>query len=291
MDTKSFAQSLKGTVPDMDNMILVAADTSGKLPDGLRFLAESVRSVEAIKGALISAVAIPVLISSMMVGMVYGFGKWMVPILTSIIPVEHWPTLGQWMYHISSVLVKYGPALLGGLAALSTVFIWSLSNWTGNLRVKFDNYLPYALYRDYNGALMLVSMGGLMQANSSLAGALRLLKTSATPWMTWHLTKILRMLDKEASEPVKAFDTGVLPQELYERVADYGERSGFQNAMSKIGSQSLERVMALVQKRAKVLNNILLVFTGITLALMISSVMLTAQSARTEVMSKMNSVH
>lgn len=282
MDTLTFSNALKGTVPPLDSLILLASETSGKLPPGLRFLASTVRSVGHIKSTILGAVAVPVIVTSMLVGMLYGFGAFMVPILLAILPVDHWPGMGRMMYSISMAVTNYGLILFAILGSLIFGFSWSLSNWVGPTRTKFDNYLPYSIYRDYNSAVMLVSLSGLMQSGASLVGSLKAMRTASPPWMAWHITRVLWKLDKESATPAKAFDTGVLPEELLDRVVDYGERSGFQVALNKIGSQALQKVEKTVQLKAKILNSLLLAVSGTMLALMIGSVMLTAQQARVE---------
>lgn len=282
MDTLTFSNAMKGYVPALDSLILMAAESSGQLPPGLRFLATTVRSVGQIKSAIMGAVAVPLIVTSMLLGMLFGFGKFMVPILLAILPVEHWPTIGRFMYSIAMAFTNYGILIFAGIGASIFGFIWALPNWVGNTRRKFDNFLPFSVYRDYNSAVMLVSLSGLMQSGSSLVGSLRSMRTASPPWLAWHITKVLYNLDRESAEPAKAFGTGVLPEDLYDRVIDYGQRSSFQSALNKIGAQALTKVEKTVALKARVLNSLLLAVSGTMLALMIGSVMMTAQQARIE---------
>lgn len=282
MDSVPFSSALKGTVPAMDSLILLAAESSGNLPQGLRFLTFSVRSVAKIKGTIIGAIAVPAVVSSMIVGMLYGFGKFMVPILAAIVPPERWPSMGKVMHFLSSMVMNYGLVLFAVVAAVIGGIVWALPNWNGPQRQKLEGVMPFSLYRDYNSAVMLVSLSGLMQSGSSLVGSLKSMRASSPPWLAWHLSQVLSRLDKESATPAKAFDTGVMPRELYDRVLDYGERSSFQDALKKIGEQSLEKLDKNVQKKAKIMNYLLLFVSGTLLALVIGSVMLTAQQARLE---------
>ena len=285
MDKSDFSTSLKGTVPPMDSLVLLAAENSGNLPYGLRFLSTTVRAVGKIKGSILSAVAMPIIVTSMTYGMLVGFYEFMAPVLEQIMPLKRWPGMGRFIYHISAFATNYSLPILAAIGGLVALFIWSLANWKGPLRRLVDNYLPYSIYRDYNSAVMLVSLSGLMQSGSSLVGSLKSIRTASTAWLNWHITHILGKLDKESSQPARAFDTGVLPPELYERVVDYGERSTFQEALDKLGKQTLERVEKGVAIKSKTLNYILLFIAGALMGLIIASVMLTAQSARTQLTS------
>ena len=282
MDTMSFTMALKGTVPPMDSLVLQASEQSGNLPQGLRFLTFSVRAVAKIKGAIMGAITMPLIVSNMIVGMLYGFGKFMVPILTAIVPPNKWPGMGKIMYAMSSAVMNYGLLIFAIAGITIGAFIWALPNWSGPTRRKFDNVMPFSIYRDYNSAVMLVSLSGLMQSGASLVGSLKSMKASSPPWMAWHLTQVLHKLDKEAASPAKAFNTGLMPEEIYERVVDYGERSGFQVALKKIGSQALDKLDKSVQAKAKLMNSLLLFVSGTLMALIIGSVMLTAQQAKQE---------
>lgn len=282
MDTLSFSAALKGTVPTMDSMVLLAAESSGNLPQGLRFLTYSVRSVAKIKGTITGAIAMPLVVGGMITGMLFGFGKFMVPILSAIVPVERWPSMGKIMYFLSRMVTDYGLVVFGVVGSIIGGIVWSLPNWSGPIRKRFEGIMPFSLYRDYNSAVMLVSLSGLMQSGTSLVGSIKAIRASSPPWLGWHMSQVLHRLDTESAMPAKAFDTGLMPQDLYERVLDYGERSSFQGALKKIGNQALESLDKKVQKKAKIMNYILLLISGTLMALVIGSVMLTAQQARVE---------
>jgi type II secretory pathway component PulF len=289
MDTLSFSGALRGTVPTMDSMVLLAAEASGNLPHGLRFLTFSVRAVAKIRGTIISAIAMPLIVGAMIVGMLYGFGAFLVPILTAIVPVERWPSLGRLMYSLSFAVLNYGLYIFTALGALAAATVWALPNWSGPLRRKVEGLFPFSLYRNYNSAVMLVSLSGLMQSGTSLVGSLKAIRASSSPWLGWHMSQVLQRLDKESATPGRAFNTGVMPHDLYERVLDYGERSSFQSALKKIGDQSLDNLDKKVQKKAKVVNQVMLAVAGLLMALVIGSVMLTAQQARTELSNRATS--
>lgn len=282
MDTMSFTAALKGTVPGMDSLVLQASEQTGNLPQGLRFLTFSVRAVAKIKGAIMGAITMPVIVGNMIVGMLYGFGAFMVPILSAIVPPERWPGMGKLMYALSSVVLNYGLLIYAMLGITIGALIWALPNWSGPVRRKFDNVIPFSVYRDYNSAVMLVSLSGLMQSGASLVGSLKSMRASSPPWMAWHLGQVLQKLDRESASPARAFNTGILPEDIYERVVDYGERSGFQTALKKIGAQALEKLDKSVQAKAKLMNSLLLFVSGTLMALIIGSVMLTAQEAKKE---------
>lgn len=281
MDTQPFSQAIRGTVPTMDSIILSAAESGGSLAQGLRYMATIVRDVEAMKKSLIGAIVVPMILFGMIIGMLVGYAVFLVPILESIMPVVQWPFLGQVMYAMSRVVVTHGLWVGPLMAGLLIWMVFSFGRWTGPRRSAFERrFVVYTVYRDYFSAIFLVSLAALMKSGTSLLESLSLIRSSSNPWLAWHINRIISLLDSNAGTPAVAFNTGLFSRDLYFRIYSYGERSSFPEALAKIGRQVVKRVGDSVRDRAKLLNMILLGISGVLLAAMVSSVMLTAQEAQ-----------
>lgn len=281
MDDRSFAQSLIGTVPDSDVMILEAAESSNNLIGGLRFLAKAIRAAETMQKELRKAVAGPIFLLIMFIGMLVGFSLYLVPVLTQIMKPSTWPWSGQMLYAVSQFITGYGYWLLGALVIVGVAFTWSLPRWTGRWRSFADKYVPlYAIYRDYVGSIFLVSLASLMQSGEGLSESLNALAARGSPWLRWHIRRIQGRLDTNAEHPAEAFDTGVFNRALTDRVIDYGQRSAFHDALGKVGIASIEKVTEFVSGSATLLNRILILVCGATMIFMVMGVMLTAQEAQ-----------
>lgn len=280
--TGSLYEALRGTVPVGDEMILKASEEAGDMAEGLRFLAASIDKAKKMRGALRKAVVMPVAMITAFFVMMYFFATWMVPILSEIIAPESWPFIGRVMYAVSSVVRVFGLYIYGGLVAVFVWYMWSLPRWRSSLRLRLDrSFLPYSIYRDFNGALILVSLSALQRTNTDISLALRLLRDSATPWMARHLSIALDLLRRSPDKPGSALNTGMLSPDLANLVADYEERSDFATAVGKIGARAVETVTESVEAKAKTVNVFLTILIGATLAFMIVAILLTAQEART----------
>lgn len=281
MDDRSFAQALLGTVPTSDVMILEAAERSGRLAEGLRFLAKAIRGADTMRSELRRAVAGPLFLLGMFVSMLVGFSFYLVPVLLQIMPVSSWPMVGQALYGVSQVVTGYGIWIGGVVVALSMLFVWSLPRWTGVWRNRADKYIPmYAIYRDYVGAIFLVSLASMMQAGDGLAEALAALAKRGSPWLRWHITRIRTRLDKNTDQQTAAFATGIFNQQLTDRVIDFGARQSVDKALGKVGLASIEKVTKFVSGSATVLNRLLIALCGATMIFIILGVMLTANEAQ-----------
>ena len=76
-----------------------------------------------------------------------------------------------------------------------TIFIRSLPNWTGKARTKADQYFPYSLYRKYQSASFLVTLGAMRKGGIAEASALRKISSQATPYLRVRLNEILKKME------------------------------------------------------------------------------------------------
>lgn len=281
MDSMTFSESMKGSgIPDSDIMVLSAAETGASLPDNLRFLAKSVREVAEMKKVIMGAVFAPSLVFLVIIGLIYGFSAYFVPVLTTIIPPEKWPAAGRFLYGVSQFAMGYGVLLLGVLIAAVAGLVISFNRFIAPVRRDIDNWPPYSLFRAYQGAITLVSLASLMAAGTSMIEALTRVSKSSGRWVQWHMRTITKRLDQFSGNPGKAFDTGLLPLRALNRVVDRAERSDFGAALQSIGLTILVDVRKDVEASAKLLNIIMLVFAGLTMAMLMFGFLDTVYSIR-----------
>ncbi len=269
---------LRGTVPESDIFVLSAIEDKGDLAEGLRFLAKTIRDQRGMTAALIGAIVMPIIVSVIMVGFMVVLALFVVPVFVEIAPVEKWNSIGKILYFVSHAITHYGLFLLIGASALIFGFIWTLPNWTGGWRAIADKHLPYSVYRDYHGALFLIALAVMMHSGDTLMRALEALKARSTPWLRWHIVRIIKNVDKMAGNYGESFSTGVFSQQLTNRIVDYSRRSSeLDKVISRIGIDGIERVRKDVESGAKLMNSILIAVLGALLAFMLVGTILTAQ--------------
>ncbi|PVX85829.1 hypothetical protein [Paraburkholderia unamae] len=271
LDNQSFPQAIVGTVPRMDIMILGAADAAGNLTKGLRFLAMTVAIASRMKGALVGALTMPAFLGLMLVAYILVFGFVMEPMLESIAPPANWPFIGRVVYHMSVALRDYGVVVGAVVLAIFFLVAWLMPRWSGRTRARVDNIFPvYSIYRGYSGSIFLVALASLMQSDVGLAESLAELRREAMPWLRWHIDEIAHRLDGEADEPAKAFATGVFSQANTDRVESFGRRSNFEDAISKVGIGTVDKLVEQVTAIARVLNVASLMAVAVTLVLLLA---------------------
>jgi type II secretory pathway component PulF len=280
----NFSKAIVGTVPVMDAMIINSAEVTGKLSIGLTFLAKTVEETQKMRLAVISAIAMPMFLCVLLTAIMIGYSFFMVPILIGIIPPEQWPSMGKALYSVASLIRNYGVFALIFAIILVYGFSWSFVNWTGSVRDKLDKYLPYAIYRDYNAAVFLVTLASLLKSGISVGDGLKIIKDASPKWLNRHLAMMLFNMNTKGSA-AQALNTGLFGDELADRIEDYGERASFQQAIDKIGFKAIDIVTRKVTGSAKIINTLGLLFVGCCLGFIILSVLGTAQEANETIQS------
>lgn len=274
MDSVKFSEAISGTVPEMDVMVLSSMEQAGELANGLTFLAESVRIVDLMKEIMRKALIYPIIIILAVSAILVIFSIFLIPNLEMIYTHDKWPIFGKIFYGMSRVVMVGGPYL--AIAAVLGVIglVRSFPRWTGGRRDWWDKHVPYSIYRDYAGGVFLVTLASLCNSGLSLGEALEKIKSTASPWLTDHINRILRKMDEIPDQPGKALNTGIFSVRLADRIESFAKRGGgaFGMALSKVGIQGVHKVIKGVELSSTVLNKGLMILGGILLLLVVLGV-------------------
>ncbi|AJC15619.1 type II secretion system F family protein [Pandoraea sputorum] len=261
--SKNLQKSWAGTIPEED-LVVIAAGEKGDLPGTLRFLARVVTLQQQTRAAIAGAVALPIFMSVLLAAIQLGVAYGMMPIMTEIMPPEKFPLVGAGLYAMSGFVANWWPLLYGLPVALVVLMSFSFSRWTGPLRRRFDNFGPYAVYRDVRAGEFLVALAALTSAKTSVFDAVSLLLTRASPWLRWHLLRMRASLRSERSM-IKAMDTGIFNEEVFDRLVEYSGRTNFDAGIRKIGLMTIEEVAERIKARSATLRSVLLALVGLTI--------------------------
>jgi type II secretory pathway component PulF len=275
----SLAGAMQGIGTPVERIILDAIQTGNDkvLADGLRHLSGVVEETDAMLAAVRKAITYPLILVVLFTVMITAFSLFAVPVLEQLMHPDKWPLLGRGLYFVSKVIRNFGIFILLGAIGSVMLFNWALPNWMSPMRRRLDKFLPFSMYRDYNGALLVVALAAMMQANISIRAALERSIKFASPWMRWHLRQILRRLATVDSVAFgTAFQTGLLSTAIEDRIEDASERSNPVESFVKIGNSAIARTSKSMEKSAGRLNSILLALCGIALLFMMAGFFTTA---------------
>lgn len=229
------AQALKGVVPASERMIIAAAEQSGRLIHDLHFLAENTAQMKEMSSTIRSSLMMPLITFGIAWSNVWIVCASMMPLIKEILPGDKLKGSAEIMYYVG-YLVSYATVPLGIAAAIVAVKVYRrLPTWISHRRRKMDKYFPLSMYRDWQGALFILSLSSLIRAGSGLKEAVGEISEVSGPWMRWHCNAILNRLAETPDKPGLAFDTGILPRKIADRLIDVADRSQFGDHLEKIG--------------------------------------------------------
>jgi type II secretory pathway component PulF len=286
----SLARALQGVMPPTELLMIDALQGGGdeRLSQGLHFLSGTVDKVDGMFRAVRKAVAYPLLLLGAMTGILVAFSLHAVPVLADLIDPARWPPLGRALYAVAWTIRHHGLTLGAAVLAAGGLFVWSLPRWQGRLRRRLDRHPPFSLYRDFSGAMLVISLSSLMRAGVSLRASLERAGRFSAPWMRWHLRQILsRLSGRESAQFGRAFATGVLNPTMEDRVQDAAERRDPVAAFVRIGIGSIDRLQLGISDSAARLNGLLMVAAAMLLLFLLGGFLATVMEAQSSLQSEM----
>jgi len=249
---------LEGVVPRSDAMLLTAVDRAVDKPQALRALAVAIDKQRQMLRLVLACAALPAITIPICYVLIALLGK-VILVIDDATPVYAqdalWQGMNGWARDIALFAGSWGPqatlALAFGLAAV----LWSLPRWRGAWRLRVDSWPVYGLYRDFQAGMLFSSMAMLLRTGETLQGSIDDLTQRASPWMRWHLARVVDALEENPTGTLDAFRRGLLSPHLLSRAATLHRSStSFSDVLIQLGTSEGERVLARVKKAAVVAN-------------------------------------
>ena len=253
---------LEGVVPRSDAMLLVAVDRAPDKPQALRALADAVDKQQQMLRLMLSYSALPAMTIPICYALIVILGK-VILVIDDATPVYAqdalWEGMNGWAKAIALFAQSWGTQTLFALGAVIAVVLWSLPRWRGPVRLRVEAWPVYSLYRDFQAGMLFSSMAMMLKTGETLQGSIDDVTQRASPWMRWHLGRVVDALDENPTATLDAFRRGLLSSHLLSRAATLNRSSAsFSEVLIQLGTSEGERVLARV-KRAAVIANFALV--------------------------------
>jgi type II secretory pathway component PulF len=253
---------LEGVVPRTDGMLLAAVDRSVDKPQALRALAVAIEKQQQMVRLMLGYSVLPAITIPICYVLIALLGK-VILVIDDATPVYAqealWQGMNGWARDIAVYAGAWGPQTVLVLAVSLVTVLWSLPRWRGAWRLRVESWPVYGLYRDFQAGMLFSSMAMMLRTGETLQGSIDDLTHRASPWMRWHLGRVVDALDENPTATLDAFRRGLLSPHLLSRAATLNRSStSFSDVLIQLGTSEGERVLARV-KRAAVVANIALV--------------------------------
>jgi type II secretory pathway component PulF len=166
-----------------------------------------------------------------------------------------WEGMNGWARWTAIFLDVHGVALCAGCLALLAGVAACLPRWRGPWRVPADSWPIFSLYRDFQAGMLFSTLAMLLRSGQTLQAGLEDAAECASPWMRWHLGRILSALDENPNAVLDAFRRGILSRPLLARAMTLNRSSQtFADVLVQLGTRESERVVERVKITARVAN-------------------------------------
>ncbi len=249
---------LEGVVPSSDAMLLLAIERTADKSAALNALADAVEQQAAIKRLLAIYAALPLVMLPLCYGLITLLSKVIMAIQQSapdFIQEELWKGFNGLAKEIAEFMNQHGLTAFFSFVLLILALIASLPRWRGLLRLRFERWPIFSLYRDFQTGLLLTSIAMLLQTGQTLKGAIEDLSGTSSRWLRWHLRRVLAGLDDKPNAPIEAFGRGLLSPYMLARVATlHRSAPTFSDVLIELGTQEGSRVLKRVKISAMTAN-------------------------------------
>lgn len=270
---------MAGIVPRSDLMLLSAIDDSGTdKAVALMSAAEAVdfqmRSLKTLALNLLTpALAMPI------VGVLCIITSQIIGSIAESAPPGVWVGFNGLVRVLAEFITGHWGKITLSLLAAIAMLVYSMPRWTGLVRLRAEKLPGYSLYRDYNAAIVLTALAMMLANGKTLGQALDALRVSASPWLRWHLQRIINALEDNPTDYQSAFGRGLMPLSVRARLASLLDSAkSFDVALVSLGTREVDRLETSVRLSAQTVNWTLTGFL-VTLAVVLSVGQMTIASA------------
>ncbi|MFQ6245934.1 type II secretion system F family protein [Yersinia enterocolitica] len=251
--------------------LISAGMRSGKLPEALLQAGKLVEARRRILTLVGKMSLYPLLLFCLGGGMLVINGAYLIPTLRKLSDPQNWTGALDFMHALANFTDKQGVAVVGIVAILAGLVLWSIPRWRGRLRRLADNMMPWSVYQDIQGAVFLINMAALLRANVQTLEALQILLPFSAPWLQERLDAIIASVEQGDHLGKALLSSGY--QFPSKEAANYlsllTEGDGAPDIIGRYGDRWLEQTLERVNKRVMVvmLFSLLLIFSFFLLIL------------------------
>lgn len=249
---------LEGVVPRSDAMLLTAVDRAVDKPQALRALAVAIDRQRQMQRLMLACAALPAITIPICCVLIALLGK-VILVIDDATPVYAqdalWQGMNGWARDIAVFAAAWGPHATLALALALAAVLASLPRWRGAWRLRVESWPVYGLYRDFQAGMLFSAIAMLLRTGETLQGSIDDVTQRASPWMRWHLGRVVDALEENPTGTLDAFRRGLLSPHLLSRAATLHRSSAsFSDVLIQLGTSEGERVLARVKRAAMVAN-------------------------------------
>jgi len=254
----SFSEATRGWVPAEETLLLMSGNMSS-LVVSLENVSRVVDGVSRIKRAMVSALAYPLFLFALTLGIIVMVGVYLVPPLTEAAgSAVVWKGTAASLVWASDFANKYLLSFVITFSVLVCLIWMSLSMWTGKIRTIFDNYPPWNIYKLQLSVSWMMSLAAMVTADVSMPDAMRILADNSNRYLSSILEDALHHISNGENLGSALASTGKdFPnEEIIGDLMIYSDMNDFAKNISRIANQYMEDSVRKMESLSSLMNGI-----------------------------------
>jgi type II secretory pathway component PulF len=256
----SFAEAVRGTVPDDDIGTIAISEKAGDLKAGLFALSEVIAGLDKTKEAMMTVFASSILVFIVLQFYVGFYSFSIIPKIESGLPhdmsIYDVGPVASFMHTLSYSVRTFWPLWFASIFLFIGLSVWAVPNYIGPFRPWLDRHiLHFQLYREFRAAQFLTSLSTITQnINNSVLPvpqALQRMEVEATPWVRWHINRILANMENNTEGKGENFATGMVSKKMEYRMIDIAQYADMSDMLDQVGKTILKRTPKEMEQRAQ----------------------------------------
>ncbi|RZI42182.1 type II secretion system protein F [Herbaspirillum sp. HC18] len=255
------ADGLEWWVSKTEQSIIMAGEQAGRLEVTLEAVIAVVQAEKRIKNVIVGGIAYPISIFTLIIIYIYLFGTRVIPQFARMVDPVTWHGAAKSLYIMSLIVQGWMLYVVIGLVAAVAGILASMPLWRGNVRVFFDKFAPYSIYRLIVGSGFLMAFSALQFAGITVEKSLMRLSDMAAPWLRERLDGALLGVKSglNCGEALRNSGYGFPSKDVVDDLCVYAEYKGFAEALKILAEEWMEEGIERVSMQMKVLNGVAIV--------------------------------
>lgn len=260
----SFATALRGWAPSSELLMLSVGDVAN-LELALENTIRVVEGINRMKEPVIGAITYPMFLISMVVFLVWGVGRYMVPPMVDAVPNLVWTGWAKSLVNLSYFVAEHPYLLFFTLPVIFIIILFTFPRWRGQMRATFDKAPPWSIYRIFIGVGWLLSLAALVKAGTPVSKAMRALRADASKYLLYRIDRALVFVNNGDNLGDALYRTrlGFPDEEVVGDLRIYAELDNFPDALERLAEDWLESSVRDIEQKAAILNTIAILLIAV----------------------------
>ncbi|MDR1207552.1 MAG: type II secretion system F family protein [Rickettsiales bacterium] len=265
---QSFPDAVRAWVPINETLMLSVGDVS-RLSVALENVTRVGEGIAKIKAAMRDAVMYPLFLFALTFIIIIAVGIYLVPPLAEAAGGDMaWRGVAASLIAVSDFSNLYWPLVLLGFAGFALIVWYSFANWSGRVRVLFDNLPPWSMYKISVSASWMMSLAAMVAAGGSLPVAIKTLADNSGKYLRNILEKTNKFITNGDNLGRALQNTGArFPNDdIIGDLAIYADMTGFDQNLSKIASDYLDQSVRRMESLSSFMNSFGIILVSAVIA-------------------------